>query len=66
MNKETILTEALKLRYNAPKSTLGQCLRVAAGESLLADKYSYLSKLDGLVAQYEFDKILDSVNKKGS
>lgn len=62
MNKETILTGALKLRYNAPNSTLGQCLRVAAGDMLLDDKYSYLSKLDGLVAQYEFDKILEGLD----
>ena len=56
--KKQILAAAYKLRYDNPKLTLGQAIRQCANGLLDDEKYNFLSKLDGLVAVYEFGKVL--------
>ena len=59
LDKGIILKEAWRLYEQCMyKISLGRCIRVAEGNNLLDDKYNYLSKLDGLVAEYELDKII--------
>lgn len=66
MTKQEILSKAYQLRYNNPNLTLGQCIRMCSGGLLDNSDYGYLSKLDGLVAEYELSKIMDGTNEKGS
>lgn len=65
MTKQEILSEAYQLRYNNPNLTLGQCIRMV-GDVFINNEHAYLSKLDGLVAEYELSKIMDTTNEKGS
>lgn len=66
MTKQEILSKAYQLRYDNPNLTLGQCVRMSANGLLDDSEYAYLSKLDGLVVEYQLSKILDSSNEKGS
>lgn len=66
MTKQEILSKAYQLRYDNPNLTLGQCIRMVGGELFINNEHAYLSKLDGLVAEYEFNKIMNTVNEKGS
>lgn len=66
MTKKEILSKAYQLRYDNPNLTLGQCIRMSGDELFINNEHAYLSKLDGLVAEYELSKILDDTNEKGS
>jgi hypothetical protein len=66
MTKQEILSKAYRLRYNNPNLSLGQCIRMCSDGLLDSSDYGYLSKLDGLVAEYQFNKIMDTTNEKGS
>lgn len=66
MTKQEILSKAYQLRYNNPNLTLGQCIRMVGGDLFINNEHAYLSKLDGLVAEYELNKIMNTTNEKGS